>query len=180
MSAEIELYCEEGVELAIDETELSRVFDLVLAQEGVERTCCVSVSVLGRASMQQLNAEWREVESPTDVISLECERPDDPELGEGEPCELGDIAMAPEVLAEQSARFGTTPADETRLMAIHSLLHLLGYDHIEEADAAVMEAREDELLALACGRDLGHVATTRHADDTPLPPSPDAQGGGAS
>ena len=144
MSAEIELFCEEGASLAIDEAELARVFDLVLAEEGVERACCVSVSVLG-------------------------ERPDDPDLGPDEPCELGDIAMAPSVLAAQSARFGTTPEDETRLMAIHSLLHLLGYDHIEEADAAVMEAREDELLALACGRDLGHVATTRHADDTPLP-----------
>ena len=169
MSAEIELFCEEGASLAIDEAELARVFDLVLAEEGVERTCCVSVSVLGESSMQALNAEWRGVEAPTDVISLECERPDDPDLGPDEPCELGDIAMAPLVLAAQSARYGTTPEDETRLMAIHSLLHLLGYDHIDEADAAVMEAREDELLALACGRGLGHVATTRHADDTPLP-----------
>ena len=73
--------------------------------------------------------------------------------------------MAPEVLAVQSTRFGTTPEDETRLMAIHSLLHLLGYDHIDEDDARVMEAREDELLALACGRELVHVATTRHDDD---------------
>ena len=138
MSAEIELFCEEGASLAIDEAELARVFDLVLAEEGVERTCCVSVSVLGESSMQALNAEWRGVEAPTDVISLECERPDDPDLGPDEPCELGDIAMAPSVLAVQSARYGTTPEDETRLMAIHSLLHLLGYDHIEEADAAVM------------------------------------------
>ena len=118
MSASVNLYCEDGVKLAIDERELSRVFDLVLAEEGVDRECCVSVSVLGERSMQELNAQWRGVESPTDVISLECERPDDPELAPGEPCELGDIAMAPEVLAAQSTRFGTTPADETRLMAI--------------------------------------------------------------
>ena len=86
--------------------------------------------------------------------------------------------MAPAVLAAQSARFGTTPADETRLMAIHSLLHLLGYDHIEERDARVMEAREDELLALACGREVVHVATTRHDDDTPLPAPADDAGDG--
>lgn len=168
MSVSVNLYCEDGVQLAVDERELTRVFDLVLSEEGVERECCVSVSVLGERSMQQLNGQWRGVEAPTDVISLECERPDDPDLAPGEPCELGDIAMAPEVLAAQSLRFGTTPADETRLMAIHSLLHLLGYDHIEEDDARVMEAREDELLALACGRKVVHVATTRHADDTPL------------
>lgn len=178
MSASINLYCEEGCELAISEEELSRVFDLVLSEEGVERTCLVSVSVLGEQSMQALNGEWRGIEAPTDVISLECERPDDPDLGPEEPCELGDIAMAPAVLAAQSARFGTTPADETRLMAIHSLLHLLGYDHIEERDARVMEAREDELLALACGREVVHVATTRHDDDTPLPASADDAGDG--
>lgn len=86
--------------------------------------------------------------------------------------------MAPEVLAAQSTRFGTTPEDETRLMAIHSLLHLLGYDHIDEDDARVMEAREDELLALACGRELVHVATTRHDDDVPLADALDSSGGG--
>ncbi len=165
---ELNLCAEDGAELAISEDELARVFELVLAQEGVERPCSVSVSVVGESQMQELNRDWRGVDSPTDVISLECERPDDPELAPGEPCELGDIAMAPAVLAAQSARFGTSPEDETRLMAIHSLLHLLGYDHIEEDEAAVMEAREDELLALACGRDLGHIATTRHDDDAPL------------
>ncbi len=165
---ELNLCAEDGAELAISECELARVFELVLAQEGVERPCSVSVSVVGEAQMQELNRQWRGVDSPTDVISLECERPDDPELAPGEPCELGDIAMAPAVLAAQSERFGTSAEDETRLMAIHSLLHLLGYDHIEEDEAAVMEAREDELLALACGRDLGHIATTRHDDDAPL------------
>ena len=168
MELELNLFAEDGVRLAVSEAELKRVFELVLSEEGVERPCSVSVSVVSEGQMQDLNREWRGVDSPTDVISLECERPDDLDLAPGEPCELGDIAMAPAVLAAQSERFGATPEDETRLMAIHSLLHLLGYDHIEEDEARVMEAREDELLALACGRDLGHIATTRHADDIPL------------
>lgn len=165
MSLSLALDAEPGCALAIDEAELSRVFDLVLCEEGVERPCAVSVSVVGARSMRDLNREWRGVDAPTDVISLECERPDDPDLAPGEPCELGQIAMAPEVLAEQATRFGTSAADETRLMAIHSLLHLLGYDHVEVDEARVMEAREDELLALACGREVAHVETTRHADD---------------
>lgn len=165
MSVALALDAEPGAELAVDEAELSRVFDLVLSEEGVERPCAVSVSVVGKRSMQALNREWRGVDAPTDVISLECERPDDPDLAPGEPCELGQIAMAPAVLAAQAVRFGTSAADETRLMAIHSLLHLLGYDHVEEGEARVMEAREDELWALACGRELAHVETTRHADD---------------
>ena len=84
----------------------------------------------------------------TDVLSLECERPDDPDLAEGEPCELGDIVLAPAYIARQAAAFGTTPADESRLLLVHGLLHLLGYDHIEDDEAEVMEAREDELVAL--------------------------------
>lgn len=165
MSAEVALSVEEGAELAISAAELTRVFDVVLAREGVERTCEVSVSVVGERAMQELNREWRGIDRPTDVISLECERPDDPDLSPGEPCELGDIAMAPVVLARQAEGFGTSAADETRLMAIHSLLHLLGYDHLEEDEARVMEAREDELLALVCDEAPAHVALTRHRDE---------------
>ena len=166
MSVQVSVSHEAGAALAIDDAELGRVFELVLGEEGVERPCAVSVSVVGEREMQRLNREWRGVDAPTDVISLECERPDDPDLAPGEPCELGDIAMAPAVLERQSARFGTSAADETRLMAIHSLLHLLGYDHLEEAEAQVMEAREDELLALVSEGEPGHVELTRHRDES--------------
>lgn len=165
MSASVNLYCEDGVELAIDERELSRVFDLVLAEEGVDRECCVSVSVLGERSMQELNDQWRGVEAPTDVISLECERPDDPELAPGEPCELGDIVLAPAYVARQAVAFGTTEADEHRLLLVHGLLHLLGHDHLDEASAEAMEAREDALLALVpTDGTLDRVVITRHRE----------------
>lgn len=176
MSISVDISSEEGCALAIDDVELKRVFGLVLHEEGVERPCRVSVSVVSEGAMAELNAEWRGVSAPTDVISLECERPDDPDLAPGEPCELGDIAMAPSVLAAQAARFGTSAEDECRLMAIHSLLHLLGYDHIVEAEALVMEAREDELLALACGREMGHVALTRHEGEEGLSCGPNVVG----
>ncbi|MEY8436467.1 rRNA maturation RNase YbeY [Atopobiaceae bacterium 24-176] len=160
----LELACApEGLEgLAIDAEEMARVLSLVLDQEGVGRPCVVSVSVTDDEGMRALNAEWRGVDAATDVISLECERPDDPSLLPDEPCELGDIVLDPAYIDAQASRFGTTPQDETRLLAIHGLLHLLGYDHLEEDEARVMEAREDELLALACGRPVAPVATTRH------------------
>lgn len=165
MSLTISYAIVDNIELALSECELKGVFETVLAEEGIERPCNVSVTVVDELHMQQLNSEWRGIDTPTDVISLECERPDDPDLVPGELCELGDIFMAPTVLAAQAAKFGTTEADETRLMAIHSLLHLLGYDHISEADAKIMERREDELLAKVCGGRIGHVETTRHTQD---------------
>ena len=99
----------------------------------------------------------------TDVLSLECERPDDPDLTPGEPCELGDIVLAPAYIARQSKDFGTTPADECRLLLVHGVLHLLGYDHMTDEEAAVMEAREDELVSMVkTDARLDHVEFTRH------------------
>lgn len=149
---------------ALDAAELERLGLLVLGHEGVERPCSVSVSVVTDDAIAEINEQWREQARPTDVVSLECERPDDPDLAPGEPCELGDIILAPAYIAVQAKRFGTTPADETRLLAIHGLLHLLGYDHIEEADAVVMESLEDALLAEATAGRLDAVATTRHEE----------------
>lgn len=164
MALEVSYSCEKGAQPALELAEFERIFATVLEAEGVERPCNVSLSIVSEATMQSLNAEWRGVDKPTDVISLECERPTDPDLASGEPCELGDIFMAPAVLAAQAPKFKTSVEDETRLMAIHSLLHLLGYDHIEEAQAKIMEAREDELLALVTDT-MGHVELTRHEAD---------------
>lgn len=150
---------------ALDEAELTRIFEVVLEQEHIERPCAVSVSIVCAKDMQEINLEWRGIDKPTDVISLECERPTDPDLAPNELCELGDIFMAPEVLERQAKEFGTSVADECRLMAIHSFLHLLGYDHIAETEAKIMEAREDALLALVCETTIGHVTLTRHTSD---------------
>lgn len=166
MTVEIDLACDEGVRCAINADEMTRLIDLVLRQEGVERGCMLSLSVVSDAHMRELNAEWRGIDRTTDVLSLECERPDDPDLAPGEPCELGDVVLAPAYIEAQAAGFGTTPADETRLLIVHGVLHLLGYDHEEDDEAERMESREDELLALVhTDGDLSGVALTRHEDD---------------
>jgi probable rRNA maturation factor len=148
---------------ALTDDELEKTIALVLCEEGVTRPCGVSLTLVSDERMHALNREWRGVDRPTDVLSLECERPDDPDLAPGEPCELGDIVLAPAYISRQAAYFGTTPADETRLLTVHAVLHLLGYDHLEDAEAEVMEAREDELVALlATDGDLSGVRVTRH------------------
>lgn len=156
---------EPGIEPLLTQDEVERDCSFVLAQEGVTRPCMVSVSVVSDERMHELNRTWRDVDRPTDVLSLECERPNDPELAPGEPCELGDIVLAPHFIAEQSKRFGTTPADECRLLLVHGMLHLLGYDHLEDAEAEVMEAREDELVSMIkTDNKITHVEFTRHRE----------------
>ena len=163
MGNEYDISIEDGVTPLLEEDEIRRDCDLVLAQEGVGRPCVVSVSVVSDDRMHELNLRWRGVDRATDVLSLECERPDDPDLTPGEPCELGDIVLAPAYIARQSKDFGTTPADECRLLLVHGVLHLLGYDHMTDDEAAVMEAREDELVSMVkTDARLDHVEFTRH------------------
>lgn len=166
MANEFDITAEEGVSAPVTDDEICADLNCVLAEEGVGRDCLVSVSIVGDERIRELNAEWRGRDAVTDVISLECERPDDPDLTPDEPCELGDIVLAPDYIARQAARFGTTAADEFRLLLVHGTLHLLGYDHLEDDEAEAMEAREDALLAL-----LPHdgamrpVTLTRHREE---------------
>ena len=165
MVNEYDIVIEEGVESPISVEEIEADCNLVLSEEGVERSCTVSISVVSDAEIQQVNFEWREKNAPTDVISLEVERPDDSDLTPGEMCELGDIILAPNFIARQAKEYGTTEADEFRLMLVHAMLHLLGYDHIEDDEAEVMEAREDALVALlSTDRTIEPVVLTRHRE----------------
>lgn len=165
MLANLDIDIREGVDFPLTESDLVGICETVLNEEGVRRPCYVSVSVVSDDEMRSQNLEWRGVDAVTDVISLECERPDDEDLAEGEPCELGDILLAPGYISRQATTYGTTAADECRLLYIHGLLHLLGYDHLEDDEATEMEAREDELLRLVkTDGDIDHVTITRHRE----------------
>ncbi len=155
----------------LSEEELRSICAHVLKQEGVEREVEISLSFVDEDEMHELNREWRGIDRTTDVLSFECDSAFDESIGPDDTLELGDIILAPEVIARQAPGFGNEPADECRLMLVHGMLHLLGYDHIEDDEAEVMEAREDELLrelALLRGDDprAVHVGPiTNHAHD---------------
>ena len=79
---------------------------------------------------------------------------------------LGDIVMAPAFIARQALEFSTTPADEFRIMLVHGMLHLLGYDHMEEDEAALMEERENAILAtIHTDAEQLTLVFTRHDED---------------
>ena len=157
---------DEEVPAPISSDEIYAILETVLVSENVMRPCYVSVSVVDDDEIRACNAEWRGIDAATDVISLECELPDDPDLAEDEPCELGDIMIAPAYIARQSVDFGTTPADEFRIMLVHGMLHLLGYDHLEDDEAAEMEERENAILAdIATDAQNLTLVFTRHDED---------------
>ena len=111
---------------------LEELIAFVLASRKLPQTTSVSVTFVSNERIHELNRAYRGIDKPTDVLSFECDNI---------PFEGEAIAIA------QTAEFGTTLEEEVSLLITHGLLHLCGYDHIEEAEALEMEALEDELLA---------------------------------
>lgn len=159
------------LDMLIEPSEIEDAVAITLTVEGVTRPVEVSVSFVDDEEMRGLNRTWREIDAPTDVLSFECDSPFDEDIPADESIELGDVILAPGVIAAQAADFGATPAEECRLMLVHGLLHLLGYDHLDDEEAAAMEAREEAILReLACHRgddpDAVRIGpTTRHHGD---------------
>lgn len=160
-----------NLDTLLSEDEVRAITAHVLAAEGVERDVEISLSYVDEEEMHELNRQWRDIDRTTDVLSFECDSAFDEDIPVDEVLELGDIILAPEVIVRQAPGFGNDPADECRLMLVHGLLHLLGYDHIEDDEAEEMEAREDALLrelAVQRGDDPSKVEVgpiTNHAHD---------------
>ena len=89
-----------------------------------------------------------DLEGPTDVMSFPMDEMREPKEGE-EPPEgvLGDIVICPQFTARQAAENGRSPSEENEYLLIHGLLHLLGYDHAEPDEKAVMFGLNDRIIA---------------------------------
>jgi len=110
------------------------------------------------AYLHELNRQYRGVDAPTDVISFPENQLDRP-LAEaiargyvpdtdltGRRISLGDIYISVERAARQAEEYGNTLEQELCFLAVHGMLHLMGYDHIEEQDERVMRAKQREAL----------------------------------
>ena len=144
----------------------------VMDAEQVPESAEVSVSFVDDDAMARLNSDYRGKSGPTDVLSFECDGLDDgfdcasasDAASFGVPFELGDVVIAPDVAAAQAADFGHSVEAELSFLLVHGLLHLCGYDHVEDGDAELMEARERELLE--GWADAGHECVRGIRDDT--------------
>ena len=135
---------------------LRQVIPAALAAEGVEVPCEVDVLFTDDEGIHQINLEQRGVDRPTDVLSfpmfdLKPGTPPAPEDVEADPgtglVPLGDMVISLERVAAQAAEYGHSPEREAAYLAVHSVLHLLGYDHLDEGpQKAQMRAREDAIM----------------------------------
>nr|WP_325200388.1 rRNA maturation RNase YbeY [uncultured Oscillibacter sp.] len=134
---------------------IRKVIRTALAAEGVDFPCEVDVLVTGDAEIRELNREARQVDKATDVLSFpafdlrpgELPGPEDADPGTGL-VPLGDMMISLEHAAAQAKEYGHSNRRELGYLVVHSVLHLLGYDHLDEGPMkAQMRAREEAILA---------------------------------
>lgn len=134
----------------VDSFQLERLAELVITQEGKPDTTEVSISFVDNQCITELNERFRGIVGPTDVLSFECDNLDDGfgQNAQEDVYQLGDVVIAPDVASIQCKAFGNNIQQEIELLLVHGILHLCGYDHINEEDAIIMESREKELLKM--------------------------------
>jgi probable rRNA maturation factor len=130
--------------------DLHSLAELVLREEGYPDDAEVTLLLVSESEMASYNERFLDRNGPTDVLAFPVEEllpgvvpDDDPH---GPPLMLGDVIVAPAYVRRQAADHGVSFEDEMALMVTHGILHLLGYDHVDDGDAERMEARERELM----------------------------------
>lgn len=119
---------------------------LCLTKEGIpEENCEFSLSFVDREEIKELNSTYRGVDKVTDVLSFP-QFEDFSELPEDQIICLGDIVICEDRAKEQAEEFGHSYEREVIYLFTHSVLHLLGYDHMDEEEKAEMREREEEVM----------------------------------
>ena len=142
----IDINNESGV--AADELGLVALARFALEQLRIHPQADLSILLVDEPTMANYHERFMDLPGPTDVMSFpmdELRAPDDddePPLGM-----LGDIVLCPQVTAAQAAENGREPDQEAEYLLIHGLLHLLGHDHAEPEEKAVMFGLNDKIIA---------------------------------
>ena len=120
----------------------SRTLDrfVLRAKKAVRLKGIVNVLVTGSAAIRVLNREFRKKDKPTDVLSFPAA---ESRSKSGKAKLAGEIAISADIAAQNAFRFGHSPAEEVKILALHGLLHLAGFDH--ERDNGTMARKEEHL-----------------------------------
>lgn len=158
MTSYIENETEVSFSFSIEET-VEKVMEAVLDSEGCPYEATVNVLLTDNEGIREFNREHRQIDRATDVLSfpnIEYDNPSDfshveeheadcfdPDSGE---LILGDIILSVDKVKEQAKSYGHSELREFAFLVAHSMLHLCGYDHMEEGEAAVMEDKQRKIL----------------------------------
>ena len=148
------------VDFDFDSRQLAEtVINAALDHEDFPYEAEVNLTLVDNEKIHRINKEYRQIDRPTDVLSfpllsyetagdfsgLEDEAYENfnPDTGE---ILLGDIVISVEKVMEQARSYGHSPKREYAFLILHSVLHLLGYDHMTDEERIVMEAKQNQIL----------------------------------
>ena len=153
----IDIANESGV--GVDEVALAAIARYVLDEMRIHPLAELSVLLVDEKAMAALHERWMGEPGPTDVLAFPMDELRPPHLGGGnagragaeepgpDPGLLGDVVLCPQVAAVQARDAGHSTQDELELLAVHGILHLLGYDHAEPDERTEMFGLQDRLLS---------------------------------
>jgi len=132
----------------------------VLSSEGCDKEVEISLTITDDEGIKELNREFRDIDKPTDVLSfpnVSYDEPGDFSVMDGEQkidllnpdtgnIMFGDIVVNENRVRSQAEEYGHSIKREFAFLIAHSMLHLCGYDHMEEDEAAVMEKKQSDVL----------------------------------
>ncbi|NLV85606.1 MAG: rRNA maturation RNase YbeY [Clostridiales bacterium] len=139
---------------------IRRSVKAALSAEGIFIPCSISVLLTDGMGIRELNRKFRDTDRETDVLSFPANELS-PDFFDGESCEkdmktgrivLGDIAINLQRAAEQGKRFGHGTKREISYLTVHSVLHLLGYDHMDEGEEKQHMRSREKLIMASLGK----------------------------
>ena len=123
-----------------------------LDYEEFESECEINISIVTNNEIQKLNKEFRNIDKETDVLSfpqLTFEEGEIADINENDEIILGDIVISIDKAKQQSEEYGHTLQREIAFLTVHSMLHLMGYDHMKEQEEKEMIEKQKEILQKA-------------------------------
>ncbi|MFP7477821.1 rRNA maturation RNase YbeY [Terribacillus saccharophilus] len=128
---------------------IDRLIQYAADAEEITEEAEMSITFVDNAEIQVINRNYRQKDVPTDVISFAMQEEGEGEqqiIGEEIPIVYGDIIISVDKAKEQAEEYGHSVERELGFLALHGFLHLLGYDHMNEADEKKMFGRQEEIL----------------------------------
>ena len=176
--------------LGVDEVALAAIARYVLDEMRIHPLAELSVLLVDEKAIAELHERWMGEPGPTDVLAFPMDELRPPRLGAGnagragaeepgpDPGLLGDVVLCPQVASVQARDAGHSTQDELEMLAVHGILHLLGYDHAEPDERTEMFGLQDRLLSSWRARRAAPGADAPGADRSPVA-APDGATDGA-
>ncbi len=139
---------QDKIEIPADwEQKINEVAAICLKEEQIPEEAEIDLLFVDNEAIREMNREYRDKDSATDVLSFPMYEADE-EIGDEDEILFGDIVISLERAQEQCEEYGHSLEREVMYLLVHGLLHLSGYDHMEEEEKKVMRAQEEKLLAV--------------------------------